>query len=868
MHLSKHITIILAALIFSVFQGSAKTFDIVSGSTYIIRSKASNKVLSVENSSLENNARIVIWTDTGSDAQKWIATDIGDQVFTFTNLASQKVLHITGGIIDQYQNTGDKLVKWTMTDAGDGSTYIKTVANTDYLLDLEDGLSTEGTHVKVFQTSDSETQKWFFEPQDPTPSAPSPEVMDNVFSDWIKAYYDTRNGNEVVKGEGFWAVAEIMEIVDDAFEVSGDVKYITLFNAMYNQFIAREGQDWMWNEYNDDITWMVLACTRAYLYTGSTKYLTIAKTNFDNMYARAATNDFGGGLIWKQGVMSKNACINGPAMVACCYLAEATGDNTYIDKAKEIYEWSKLYLFDPNSGKVNDAYYLNTDNNQYETNYWSSTYNQGTYLGAAIMLYNHTKDPQYLLGAHYIADYTKNTMFNSRVINSEDGRDLEGFKGIYQRYARRYVNDCNRSDYIPWLQLNAKMAYNNRNSQGLIQTLWGTKTPENVQPTAFSASTAVSLLVNCPMEENIVKDAYQIIEAENFTYLSGIITAACSEGTDMVRIKNGGYMAYYNVDFGLTGSATAEIRASCELTGGSIEIHSESETGPLLGTFNIPSTGSYDTYTAVSCEVTNIKGLQNIYLVYSGSGTMLNINYFTFTEAEETGSANGLLGSYYNGMTFNTPTLEQIDSVINFDWGTLSPVPGISKDYYSIRWTGQIEPRFTDAYTFYITSDNGRRLWINDQLIIDKWISDWDITYSGNIALEAGKKYSIKLEYFEEVGGANIKLEWESKTQQVREVIPASQLFLPEQNSTAIKGPDAVFPKVNLYPNPVTERLFIGGKAYDRYVITDLKGKICMKDQITNNQAGINVSDLSQGLYFIQLVNKKGDKTISKFIRL
>jgi len=266
--LNKRIYILTLALI-CVLQLFAKTSEIISGSTYIIRSKANNKVLSVENSSMDNNAAVMIWTDTKSNAQKWIITDIGENAYTFTNVASGKVLHITGGKIDQYQNTGDKLVKWVLADAGDGSMHIKTFANEDYLLDIENGLSADGTNVKVIQTSSSETQKWFFELQDPTSSVPSLEVMDEVFSDWIKTYYDTRTGNEVVKGEGFWAVAEIMEIVDDAFEVTGDVKYMTLFNEMYNLFINREGQDWMWNEYNDDITWMVLACTRAYLFTGS-----------------------------------------------------------------------------------------------------------------------------------------------------------------------------------------------------------------------------------------------------------------------------------------------------------------------------------------------------------------------------------------------------------------------------------------------------------------------------------------------------------------------------------------------------------------------------------------------------------------------
>ena len=112
----------------------------------------------------------------------------------------------------------------------------------------------------------------------------------------------------------------------------------------------------MGNEYNDDITWISIACVRASLLFNNKAYLAKAKDQFDKMYARANTTLYGGGLIWKQGTLTKNSCINGPAMVACCYLAQATGDKTYYDKAIYLYTWSKKYLFNASTGKLNDAY--------------------------------------------------------------------------------------------------------------------------------------------------------------------------------------------------------------------------------------------------------------------------------------------------------------------------------------------------------------------------------------------------------------------------------------------------------------------------------------------------------------------------------
>lgn len=141
-----------------------------------------------------------------------------------------------------------------------------------------------------------------------------------------------------------------------------------------------------------------------------------------------------------------------------------------------------------------------------------------------------------------------------------------------------------------------------------------------------------------------------------------------------------------------------------------------------------------------------------------------------------TGKGDGLVGNYYNGTNFETYVGTRIDRSISFNWGDAAPMPGVNKDLNSIRWTGYIEPHFSENYTFYLRSDNGRRLWINDELIIDRWINDWDITYTGNIVLEAGQKYSIEIEYFEDHGGANCVFEWSSVSQS-REIVPTSQLF-------------------------------------------------------------------------------------------
>ncbi len=152
------------------------------------------------------------------------------------------------------------------------------------------------------------------------------------------------------------------------------------------------------------------------------------------------------------------------------------------------------------------------------------------------------------------------------------------------------------------------------------------------------------------------------------------------------------------------------------------------------------------------------------------------------------GTGTGLTGNYFNGMNFETPVYNRTDATINFDWGGGSPNAAVNADGFSARWTGQIQPRYTGEYTFYMNSDNGRRVWINGQLVIDKWIDDWNIDYTGKITLTANQKYTIKVEYFENYGGAGAKLEWSSSSQS-REVVPSTQLYSNPLPTVSIASP-------------------------------------------------------------------------------
>jgi uncharacterized repeat protein (TIGR03806 family) len=157
----------------------------------------------------------------------------------------------------------------------------------------------------------------------------------------------------------------------------------------------------------------------------------------------------------------------------------------------------------------------------------------------------------------------------------------------------------------------------------------------------------------------------------------------------------------------------------------------------------------------------------------------------SFINSSAIGNGTGLLGQYWSNTTsvaftnvaFSaSPTLTRTDAVVNFNWNTTGPDPKIGQTVFAARWTGSVQPQFNETYTFYATADDGVRLWVNGQLLANSWIDQAPATYRGSITLKAQQIYNIRMDYYQNGGGAEAMLAWSShSTPQAN--IPQTQLY-------------------------------------------------------------------------------------------
>jgi hypothetical protein len=330
----------------------------------------------------------------------------------------------------------------------------------------------------------------------------------NDFNTWLyspdmKLYYRASDKSGI---GAIWTQAIYWDMAMNAYKRTGDAKYRQLIEDIYDGGAAQyAGYDWtnqnkwfIW----DDMMWWIIALSRAYETTGEQKFLDHATAGFhlewygDSTLHRTGSYDSTtGGMEWAWTQRGKTACINYPTVIGAMTLYNITKDESYVDKAKTVYNWARNNLFNTSTGQVADN---KVDNNPAD---WTThTYNQASCIGAAVMLFKKTGDSMYLTDALHAANYTKNNMCDAGgILPFETGEEQGVYNAILAQYMIRLIVDCNRSEYLPWLRNNINTAYGNRSSStGLMGKDYKTTPAAGVAVSCYDACSIPALMQVVP----------------------------------------------------------------------------------------------------------------------------------------------------------------------------------------------------------------------------------------------------------------------------------------------------------------------------------------------------------------------------------
>ncbi|MFC8599529.1 PA14 domain-containing protein [Isoptericola sp. NPDC057191] len=147
---------------------------------------------------------------------------------------------------------------------------------------------------------------------------------------------------------------------------------------------------------------------------------------------------------------------------------------------------------------------------------------------------------------------------------------------------------------------------------------------------------------------------------------------------------------------------------------------------------------------------------------------------------------HGLKGEYFAASAPDAHDFAELGGVAldpNIDLPNLVPtfesLTG-KGEHTTARWTGNLTAPTTGDYTFYAVGDNGFRLFLDDEAVIDHWVGDWDVEQtSETVHLEAGAAHTFRMELFQDVGGANLFLRW-SGPGIGKQVVPSSAFTPPD----------------------------------------------------------------------------------------
>jgi predicted alpha-1,6-mannanase (GH76 family) len=665
-----------------------------------------------------------------------------------------------------------------------------------------------------------------------------------VQKDGLTFYKTALNNNSK---DYFWQQAlDIFNVQDNYFRTGRDEDK-QLMIELLDTFLEQNTQNWLWNEYNDDIFWGDLIFLRGYEYTGEPRFLRQGEYAFDLAYYHNENggdwgwdDDLGGGLWWSRNKEAKETLSNGPGIVGACYLYQFTGESDYLVKAKKIYEWLRSTLRDNTTGEVWNK--ILADGTIYKS---ANIFNQGSFVGAANYLYQITGEKKYFDDAKKTADRVITHHSHDGVLASgtRNGTDLaEYFRWLGDFVRQNYL----WNDYYSFFKMNSDAAWDIRRRD--LDIAWNNfleQHPEDLITTTNECNSSVVAHEMTPVLQSIAN----IIQAEDYNFKSGIdVEPTSSGGKCVASIENGDWIEYildipssgfYN--FNCSVAAINESSALLQLNGITID------------EINFPATGSIQTYTNTSSEVYLTAGIQSIKLIAQNEGWNIDNWTATMTEPASPGKIQAENFTEMDGIqvenTFDVGGGKNVGYIEANDWMEYSiNVPESGKYVLNFRMAGKnpgtllIQQSGETLETVAIPATGGWQNWITVEGI--------------SVDLSEGTQ-TIRI--LAQTSGWNIN--WWSAELESNVPTTISTPKVDKLETTNV---------LSIYPNPVSTDLTIdcGKEWFSDIVIFDIDGKIVLNESgIIQGSTSINVENLPEGVFFLTIQTTKNGRLVKKFIR-
>jgi len=121
----------------------------------------------------------------------------------------------------------------------------------------------------------------------------------------------------------------------------------------------------------------------------------------------------------------------------------------------------------------------------------------------------------------------------------------------------------------------------------------------------------------------------------------------------------------------------------------------------------------------------------------------------------------GLDAAYYDNINFEgTPTIRRIDKNINFRWTLFAPDPALPVDWFSAEWNGFVQAPESGNFQIGLEGNDGYTLWVDGEKLVDRPTKDSYTEHLASYSFEKGKKYAIRVRFYENTRNAHVKLKW------------------------------------------------------------------------------------------------------------